>query len=325
MKIIKAEPMHLHNFRDLKIGIIDRIFIKIEPERHDFNQRMFNQDFARLFLQTDRRSGNLFKILSNDDALARNLLTNVKTMRSSSSLDENIKILVEEIAKSLIWFGRAYYFVNNTEREKVKLVLLNPHGIVSFLGTHIQWIPKRTLKHWDRDDDKLPREVRILDATRIMRFEMPTPIRRMLSAQQQTLAILDKHQFDAAEFRPMATYDNPNPSNHFDFRAWRDAQERTLYRATQRTGWNGRKQHSDFLDFHRLIRFRRNQILLRNDILSQISVELSRIGKIYNSEFSVELSGTGELPSAEQLNELEARLDNEDVQFSEIIEYCFNR
>lgn len=76
---------------------------------------------------------------------------------------------------------------------------------------------------------------------------------------------------------------------------------------------------------HRLIRFRRNQLLLRDNILSQLSSEISRVGKFYQSEFSIEISGTDQLPSVAHLNKLEARLAREEVELNEVIDYCFMR
>lgn len=66
-------------------------------------------------------------------------------------------------------------------------------------------------------------------------------------------------------------------------------------------------------------------LLLRDDILNQLSGELSRVGKGYKAEFSVEITGTDELPSIAHLNELEVRLAREDVGFNEIIDYCYKR
>jgi len=330
MKIFRAEPSHWHHFCDRQIGLVDRLFIKRKRQNSDFNRRMFDEDFARLFHSMNRRSGNLFEIVSNDDELMQKLLGNVKTRYAPHPVDESLRELVEEIAQSLIWFGRAYYFLHDdTEQEKIHVASFSSDGVVCFFGTHIQWIPKRRKRHWDRDDEELPREIRILGAAKVMRFDMPTPIKRMLSAQNRTLAVLDKHQFEVTNFNHQVTHENPNPTNHFDFRVWRDTQERALYRATRSTGWNGRKydssKRSDFFDCHRLIRFRRNQLLLRDDILNQLSGELSRVGKGYKTEFSVEISGADELPSVAHLNELEVRLAREEVGFNEIIDYCYKR
>lgn len=331
MKIFRAEPLLRHHFCDEQIELVDSLFVKREQrQKPDFNRRMFDEDFARLFNSRNRRSGNLFEIVSNDDELMQNLLGNVKTRYAPHPVDETLRKLMEEIAQSLIWFGRAYYYLHDdTEQEKIHVVSFSSSGVARLFGTHIQWVPKRRERHWDRDDEELPREIRILDAAKVMRFDMPTSIKRMLSAQNRTLAVLDKHQFVGTDFLPQATYENPNPTNHFDFRVWSDTQERALHRATRSTGWNGRKydssKRSDFFDCHRLIRFRRNQLLLRDDILNQLSGELSRVGKGYKAEFSVEISGADGLPSVEHLNELEVRLACEEVGFNEIMDYFYKR
>ena len=328
MKIFRAEPSHWHDFRDEQIGLVDSLFVKREWQKPDFNRGMFDEDFARLFHSMNRR--NLFEIVPNDDELMQKLLGNVKTRYAPRTVNETILALVEEIAQSLIWFGSAYYFLHDDiEHEAIHVFSFSSSGVVRLFGTHIQWVPKRRERDWDRDDEELPREIRILDAAKVMRFDMPISIKRMLSAQNRTLAVLDKHQYEATNFHHQATHENPNPTNHFDFRVWRDTQDRALYRATRSTGWNGRNynspKHSEFFYCHRLIRFRRNQLLLRDDILNQLSGELSRVGKGYKAEFSVEITGTDELPSIAHLNELEVRLAREDVGFNEIIDYCYKR
>ncbi|MFY0640378.1 MAG: hypothetical protein JXR16_04965 [Bermanella sp.] len=330
MKIFRSEPLHQYQHYDEHHGFIDRLLVKGEQESSGFNRRMFDEDFARLFHSVNHRNGNLFKITSNDDYLMQKLLANVNTRYRPHTIDESIRVMVEEIAQSLIWFGSAYFFIHDdTEQEKIHLVSFSSYGVLSLFGTHIQWVPRRRERHFDRDDEELSREIRILDSAKVIRFDMPMLIKRMLSAQNRILAILDKHQFGEVSFHSQATHENPNPINHFDFRVWKDTQEYALYHATRRTGWNGRKydstKRSDFFDCHRLIRFRRNQLLLRDDILNQLSVELSRVGKIYNAEFSVEISGTDDLPSVAHLNNLEIRLKREEVGFTEIRDYCYDR
>jgi len=330
MKIFRAEPSHWHHFLDEQIGLVDRLFIKRERQKPNFNRRMFDEDFASLFRSMNHRSGNLFEIVSNDEELMQKLLGNIKTRYAPNPVDGTIRELVEEIAQSLIWLGSAYYFLqDDVEQKEIHVASLSSGGIFRLFGTYIQWVPKCRERHWDREDEELSREIRILDAAKVMRFDMPTSIKRMLSAQNRTLAVLDKHQSGVTNFHPPATHENPNPTNHSDLSVWIDTQERALYRATRSTGWNGRKydssKRSDFFDCHRLIRFRRNQLLLRDSILNQLSGEFSRVGKGYKDEFSVEISGTDELPSVAHLNELEVRLAREDVGFNEIIDYCYKR
>jgi hypothetical protein len=180
MKIFRAEPSHRHHFRDERIGLVDSFFVKRERQKPDFNRRMFDEDFARLFHQVNHRIGNLFGVVSNDDELIQKLLGNVKTRYASHSLDETICELVEEIAQSLIWSGRAYYFLHDdTEKEQIYVASFNSGAVVSIFGAHIQWVPKRRERHWDRDNEELPREIRILDAAKVIRFDMPKSIKRI--------------------------------------------------------------------------------------------------------------------------------------------------
>ncbi|MBT7307792.1 MAG: hypothetical protein HN842_06215 [Gammaproteobacteria bacterium] len=330
MKIHRTEPLLQHHFHDEQIKLVDSLFVKRERKKPDFNRRMFDEDFARLFYSTNHQSGNLFEIVSNDDELMQKILGNVRTRHAPHPVDGTICKLVEEIAQSLIWFGRAYYFLHdNREQEEIHIASFSPSGVLRLFGTHVQWVPKRRERHWDRDDEELPREIRILDAAKVMRFNMPASIKHILSAQNRTLAVLDKHQYEIANLHPQTTHENPNPTNHFDFHVWKDTQEHVLYRATRSTGWNGRKydssKRSDFFDCHRLIRFRRNQLLLRDNILNQLSDEVSRVGKGYKAEFSIKISGTDELPCVTHLNELGMRLAREEVGFNEIMDYCYKR
>ena len=327
MKIHRAEPLLHYRVDYADIGLLDRIFVKVKKETPHFNRRMFEEDFSRIFRHANRHGGKLFGIFSNDEELTERLLSNVRTRYGPHPIDKAIRELVEDIAQSLIWTGAAHYFLkDDAESDAINISSLGSSGIVHLFGTHIQWVSKRTVRHWDQDDEEVPREIRILDSAKILCFVMPRAIKCMISSQNRILAVIDKHQFGATDFQPRATHENPNPINHFDFTIWQDTQERALYRSTRATGWNGRKydssKRSDFFDCHRLIRFRRNQLLLRDDILSQLSAELSRVGKCYNPEFTVEVSGTDELPNVKSLNELEARLTREEVGFTEIIDYC---
>ncbi|WP_207208056.1 hypothetical protein [Salipiger sp. IMCC34102] len=245
-------------------------------------------------------------------------------------MDETIYELVEEIARSLVWFGAAYYYLHdNAEKDEVQVASFATDRMFRCLGLYFQYLPKRSRSHWDKEDEVLPREIRVLDKTKLMYFRLPRFIEKILNNQNKTLATLDKYHGASTDFFPHATHDNPNPVNYFDFRVWNETVDLALYRATRRTGWSGRKygssKKSDFFDCYRLIKFRRNQITLRDQILLQLSDELSRVGRCYNPEFRLTISATSALPSIGELDELSEKLTREEVGFSEIIDFCFKR
>ena len=328
MRIVKREPLHPHGVNDARFGFLDLLFYGHERERPDFNRRMFDQDFARIFRHSNRHSGALFDITAGNQELTERLLASVETRYGPHGSDETIREWAEEIARSLIWSGSAYYYLwDAPDSDSIRISSFGPSGVSTLLGVTFQWVPRHTVRHWDRDDEEKPREVRLLEGRNVLRFKMPQKLRRILRAQNRTLATIDRHQFEMANFHPQATHEDPNPTNHFDFRVWRDNQDRVLYRSTRKTGWNGRKhdgaKRSDFFDCHRLIRFRRNQLILRDDILKQLGSELTRVGHQFDTEFEVKIEANEQLPSVEKLDDLEARLIGEEATFSEVIDFCY--
>lgn len=328
MKFTRSKPLvHFHNGH-AQTGFLDRIFVGNKRERPDFNRRMFDEDFSMIFHYSNRHGGDLFQLTTNNEDLTERLFANVHTQYGPHNLDETIREWTEEIANSLIWAGKAFYHLrDDPETDDVHICSFGPSGVSTVFGLTFQWLPRRTERHWDRDDEENPREIRFLDSRKLLRFKMPKVLRRMLFSQNKTLAVLDRHQHGTTNLHPQATHENPNPTNYFDFNVWRDAQDLALYRSTRVTGWNGRKhdgsKRSDFFDCHRLIRFRRNQLILRDDILKQLGFELTRVGKQFSAEYDVKVKANEQLPSVEQLDELEARLSGENAAFSEIIDFCY--
>lgn len=329
MKIAKIAPFGHYYVDDLRLSFIDKLFIKPKHRHPSFNRNMFDEDFAGIFRSASRRSDNLFSVESSNDELTQRLFRNTRTRHGHQCIDEIVRELVEEIAQSLIWYGTAYYFLYDTfEQEEIHIAPFSAIGVFHFFNMYFQLVPKRLERHWDGDDKELPRELRILDSTKLMQFNMPRSIRQMLSKQNRILAALDKHQYDGTGFYLKATHENRNPKNDFNFHVWRDTQEQVLYRATRDTGWNGRKYSSKCSDFficHRLIRFRRNQLILRDHILDQLSNEFTRVGRQYNAAFYVTISPTNVLPKIDKLNDLEARLLTEEVSFTEVLNICYER
>lgn len=330
MKVIKAAPIYRYQFDDNHLNFIDKLFIQSKYNSSDFYQRMFNEDFVNIFRSTSRQKENIFSIESNDNELIQRLFENIRTRYNTNCIDEIVRELVEEIAQSLVWFGRAYYFLQDLpEKKKIYIKSFNTNGIFRFFKTYCQWIPKRREEYHNSNIELLPREIRILDKNKLMCFSMPKSIRQILSAQNRTLAALDKHQYDGIQFYPKATHENPTPKNDFDFRVWQDTKEQILYRATRDMGWNGRNSDSskisEFFVYQRLIRFRRNQLILRNHILGQLSSEFTRVGRQYNAEFHITILPTNNLPQVDKLDDLEIRLSREEVSFSEVLDFCYER
>lgn len=324
----RTTPLVHFRSADARGGLLDRFFVRMGRKEFGLNERMFNDDFCRIFHHFNRHVHDLFDIDTNDHNLTERLFAGVKTRYSPHGADETIREWTEEIAKALIWEGEAYYhLLGDADSDNVKINSFGPNGVMTFLGVMFQWVPRHVERHWDRDAEEKPREVRFLDRHKVLRFKMPKMLRKILRAQNRTLATIDRYRYGLTNFHPLATHEDPNPTTHFDFSVWRGAQDQVFYRSTRGTGWNGRKydgaKRSDFFDCHRLIRFRRNQIILRDDILRQLGSELTRLGQKFNSEYAIDIKATERLPNVEQLDELETRLSEENAAFSEVIGFCY--
>jgi len=327
MKFSKSRPVFHFRNREAQIGLLDSVFIRNEGYEPGFNRTMFDEDFSFIFHYPHRQSSTLFDVTTSNQDLTEQLLESVDTRYSPYGVQEAVREWAEEIANTLIWSDEAYYHVGDgPNTDSMRIVSFGPSGVSTWLGVTFQWVPRHVVRHWDREDEEKPREVRILNRHKVLRFKMPKNLRRILRAQNRILATIDRHKFGAANFYTQATHEVPSPMNHFDFSVWRENQEQALYRSTRQTGWHGRKygesKRSDFFDCHRKIRFRRNQLLLRDDILRQIGSELTRVGRKYDAEYAVSIAPTGALPQVYQLDDLESRLKREEASFKEVIDFA---
>ncbi|MDC5820386.1 hypothetical protein OPW19_11200 [Vibrio europaeus] len=329
MRVTKGEPLHHYRYDDENLNFIERFVTRKKRRVEGFYQRMFNEDFSRIFRASSVKH-SLFNITSNDDELAKRLLVGLKSQHRYQNSDEIIRAWVEDIAQSLLWSQTAYYFVHDVQAQnESRIIPLNFDDIFNVLGINFQLVPKRFERPWKSDEELLPRELRILEANKLIRFNICHKLNKLLSRQNRTLGLLDKYKDNNLQFYPQATYDEPSPKTYFDFNCWSKTQHKALHIATRETGWSarnlGESERSVYFDYYRMLRFRRNQLIFRDDILDQIGRELTRIGRQYNEMFTIVISPTSALPKVEELNDLEEQFSKEQVSFKEIRDCYFER
>lgn len=328
MRFLKSSPTWTHHHRHSMTWLESRLIGGQSPRNDGLNQNMFKEDFVNIFHHGSDHSGKPFEIETNDSSLSDRLLTNIATRRRRRS-SEQLMGIIEDTAQSLIWHGRAlYYLKDRTEDDGFDLLPFSSETIIRAFGILVQYVPARIEHNGDGTERLIERELRLLDNRRILSLNWPASIRRKIVAQNRLLRTLDKYDSSVAlSFQPQVTHDNPNPRTNFDFAEWRRAHDMAFYRATRKTGWNGRKydseNRSDFFDCHRLIRFRKMQTSLRDSILQQLSSELTRVGQQYNGLFRLNISTTNELISIESLIDIENKLKREEVGFKEVIDFCY--
>jgi len=328
MKFSRGAPEETQ-YHERETNWFDRWFVSEHERERGFNRHMFEDDIVNIFRHSSNRSGGEIEIESNNDALTERLLSNVQTRYDQYGQSETIVALVEEILQALVWFDRAVYSLHeNDEQQSTSIVSASSGTFIRFAGLTFQYFPHRREHHWENGNIVLDNELRLLAASRTLYFYWPRSIRRRIDSQNKVLRALDKdHGETTLKFLPQVTHDNPNPRNYFDYKLWSNTQDYALFKATQATGWSGRKfrfeKKSDFFDCHRLLRFRRLQLELRDQILVQLSDQLSRAGKRYWKNYTVTFSASNAAPSVLRLDELEVQLTQEKVGFSEVMDYCF--
>jgi hypothetical protein len=333
MKISRSEPELGYKFQSTNLAWPDRLICGSKPEQKDFNLRMFDQDFSNIFSRSGARENMLFSLNSSHDELALQLLAKLGNRFGGrhfgeTEIDNVLSSFIENVSQSLMKFKHAlYYLVDGLDIDQCSIEPLRADRVFAFAGKYIQFLPQRKNEDWQAADTEIRRELRVIDRSKLLCFQLPKQIRKMIAAQNKVLATIDAHQFSSTRFFSHVTLENPNPINHFDFQAWKSAQDLAIYRATRQTGWHARKwdssKRSDFFDCHRAIRFRRNQLTVGDSILRQLSQEFTRVGKRFQPNFHLEILPTEFLPSIARLNELEVGLSSEAVSFKEVIDYCY--
>ncbi|MBY5761528.1 hypothetical protein [Rhizobium leguminosarum] len=327
MKISRASPRLLR--RDNKnLSWLERLLLRRSRIDGGSNRHMFQDDFLLIFTLIKSREGAPFSIDTNKPELADRLLANVAPRHHYRKRQRQITELVEEVANAFLTYGRAFFWMEHDEQNATTtLVNVSRDDIYSILGQAFQFCPPGSELDTSYRETATSREIRVIDRRRLLHLEMPPRLRRALTIQNRILSSLNRYDMSVPlAFQPKATHESPNPTTSFDYSRWREAQDLAFYRATRGTGWNGRmydsEKRSDFFDCFRLIRFRRMQLTVRDEILGQLSKEFSRVGRNYDASFQVTISATAELQSIAQLDELEARLTREEVGFTEIIDFC---
>ena len=328
MKLSRSAPSHIMN-HELVLNSIETKFIE-KPERMgEMNQHMFREDFGNIFIGLNRRNSNVFVINSNNDEIREEILNSFIRAADYSHDESVFQEVLEEIIQNLLHFGKAAYFLHNSKSGEQVFRSLLPSTIFNAFSILFQYLPRRIKHNWDHDDEQLGREVRFLNPNQVLFFEWPKPVQKKIKAQNRILEILDEYTYAGASQQvPLPTHKNPNPKNYFDFSVWHKTREEALFEATRHTGWSGREtssSKSDFFICHRMLRFSRLQVETCTHLLEELSKQLTVIGKSIKPDFKIQISFSPEFPSLSKFDELEKGLRNEEVDFSEVLDFCFQK
>ncbi|TNJ39058.1 hypothetical protein [Phaeobacter sp. B1627] len=329
MRVSRDAPEFFVN-HEIAPNALEALVFRPVDRMGNFNQNMFNDDFRNMFFGSSRRDANTFRITSNSQELQDQLLGAFVSKHNYSGGYSIVEEIVEEVVQSLIYYGKAVYILKEQEDEDEGQYFraIPANSVFRFMGLVFQYLPRRARRNWDSDDELLGREVRFLKRKRLLIFDWKSTVRRKVHYQNRILKTLDRYAHDGGvKHMARPTHENPNPKNYFDFRVWKKTQDEALFSATRSTGWRRRaSSHPDLSDFficHRLIRFRKLQVELASHVLETLSVQLSEIGGQEDENFQLKIEFSDEYQSIAKLEELERRLESEEVSFTEVLDYCY--
>lgn len=327
MRVSRDAPEFFVN-HEIAPNALEALVFRPVDRMGNFHQKIFNDDFHNMFFGSSRRDANTFRATSNNQKLQDQLLGAFVSRHSYSGGHSIVEELVEEVVQSLIYYGKAVYILQEHEDEGQYFRAIPANSVFRFMGLVFQYLPRRVRRNWDRDDELLRREVRFLKRKRLLIFDWKSSVRRKVRHQNRILKTLDRYANDGGvKHMARPTYENPNPTNYFDFRVWKKTQDEALFSATRPTGWSGgassHPDRSDFFICHRLIRFRKLQVELASHVLETLSYQLNEIGRQEDENFQLKIEFSDEYQNIAKLEELERRLEREEVSFGEVLDYCY--
>ena len=329
MKFVRGIPENIKNY-EFKSNWFDQFFIQTQQRTPGSYQDMFEQDFWNIFNTPLDNSGGDIKIIDNDDNVTERFLFDSAMRFRPNKLQAKVIDLAKNIAQDFLLYGRSiYYLGGQNQTPSLHVVRYSPIMVFNLFGMTFQYLPKRKKQYEIGNSTILKRELRLLPSSKILYFAFPNSINRKIKSQNKTLKSLDRNaSYDQVHnFFPQVTVENPNYHNHFSLQFWQETKNRALFKSTRLTGWGGRMNNfekaSIFFTCHRLLRFRRLQLEMRDHILTQLSEQLSLAGREYNPNYKITITASDSAPSIAHLDELNDKLSKEEVTFKEVIDYCF--
>jgi hypothetical protein len=290
---------------------------------------MFMEDCSRLVPYRDRHGSTYFKLATNDDALAKQIISSLDTRHRDRFVDDAMRSFLESTVQLLLLHGKAYFYFDidqSGEETRIRVIEPIPNYMFSALGWVFQYAPAGD-RRWPSDDKPAsPKaQVRQIRSDMLMKIRLPASLRRSCKRLMRKLNKLsDLNYPDLDKLWNHPTLENPNPQDGpFDFSEFRRRFDITLFRTIRATGWTARDysgaEKSDFFACVNRLRFNRFQITLRDSILQQLNSQIGPIFARVFPDFHIEVRPAG-LLSHQEIDQLEQQLYSGQISFRELIQ-----
>jgi hypothetical protein len=209
------------------------------------------------------------------------------------NISKTIESAIESVALHLAWSGQAVYEICKGDAKELSLESVPPYHLFRVPTAFMQLVPRED-RRWSGG-----RRYAVLPISQAWVVRMPKSLggangyRRLLKRLQAFSATGPEfwnRDLQAGKF-----------NSDFSFSDYTKMQAAAVARITRAWGWNRRDTSSnfdtEFFYFHRSLRFRRAQAMLRDHIVAQFNCLLSRL----DINARIELEG---YPSPQKIEEL---------------------
>lgn len=212
--------------------------------------------------------------------------------------------VVNEIARHMAWEGLAVFEILDGG-ECVYISSITSKCLFRIFNWYLQIIPSGDRVLWNR-------KFSFVASSKVWEVEMPTRLGGM-RGYKKTLDKLRKYSgLDSMLYR--SDFQEKFASHGFDFLKHEKYRRICVNTLTKSWGWNRRdwsqESCTEFYSFHRLLRFRYSQALLREHIIAEINQLLQRLN------IKCELMVTG-LPSPNDILRALDEMQKGEISFSE--------
>ncbi|MDO6487912.1 hypothetical protein Q4503_09390 [Colwellia sp. 6_MG-2023] len=233
-------------------------------------------------------------------------LLNSLASNNRLSTNELVCDAVDNIVKSMLYSGKAYYEITQDTPDFLKLDNFTSDKLVNIFGLYFQFVPEKDRKMWKK---KLVVKV----SNSIWKIEIPKELggssgyRKLIHSLGNNTEMYPK----CYDIEKIVTQ-----SSDFNFNEYINQTKVYQYRLLELWGGNLRHTSTEYANeyylIHRIVRFNRAQAILREHVINQLNILLNR-KKIKSI---IEVKG---LPTVQSIDEQLKKLEEGEAKFVEII------
>jgi hypothetical protein len=256
------------------------------------HSHMFIQDLYSSVVPFSKRRSRTAEITGKEDAREKALgLCRSLARYDSRDVTQAVVGAIEDIAMRLAWNGRAFFeVIQQADEPQITLNSFSSWHLLHLPAIYIQFIPKADREHFGRAERHYIRKImNLISAKDVWKIEIPRRLggyssyKRLLRGFKRVPDV--GPDFLTSDLKQRQFTPNFDPGAYFD------AQVQYISRITRGWGWNRRdfslKYDTEFYTFHRTLRFKWAQALLREHIIT----ELNSLLKNYRIDAAINLTG----------------------------------